>query len=300
MTRALPVLAVLLALAHGGAAASEFTSNDVYVQTLRIEQEVAALKRHFKITEKARVEPMSGDLQPRHVTAKSYVLLLKLGKLRRKLGLPYVEPVSHEPQLETSSRQSWAMTQRLLMELAILKRVIDIPGQAPAAVAVSGKRPIDNYNRMNQISADLDLLAGVVTASDVYIEAKRLNDDVDAVLHHLRLFEKAVPPPRRENLRPKDSLRTVFAVLAEIQRLQQSHGLQLTDFRGFDLDDKTVSDDVLSLVGLARVELSRLKFQLGMQHDITPPSRYVDDKTSSDVVQLLGYVVNKLREIRAR
>jgi hypothetical protein len=294
----LPLL--LWATANSAAHAAEATPSDVYAQTVRIQAEVDSIKRHFKITGKAHAEPKIADLKPRHAWAGNYIILLKLGKLRRKQGLPYVAPVNIEPLLDMTPNHPWAMTQRILNEIAITKRLLDIPGQPPATVPVSGKHPLDVYNSLHQISGDLDLLMGTSTPSEAYSEAKRLDDDVSAILRHQNIFDNAAPPQRRDNLQPKDSLQAVFMLLAEVQRLQRAHGLVSTDFKGFQMGDKTTPDDVIGLIELALAELQYLKAKLGMTHAITATGSYEENKAPADVVQLIGYITAKLRAIESK
>jgi hypothetical protein len=194
----------------------------------------------------------------------------------------------------------WAMTQRILNEIAIIKRLLDIPGQPPATVPVSGKHPLDVYNSLHQISGDLDLLVGTSTPSEAYSEAKRLDDDVSAVLRHQNIVDQAAPPPRRDNLQPKDSLQAVFVLMTEVQRLQRAHGLTNTDFKGFQMGDKTTPDDVIGLIELALAELQYLKAKLGMTHAITANGSYEENKVPADVVQLIGYITAKLRAIESK
>jgi hypothetical protein len=298
--RWLALLVPLLLWTISAARAAEATPAEVYAQAVRIEAEVESLKRHFKVSGDAHTESKSGDLKPQHTWAKSYILLLDLGKLRRKLGLAYVEPVTIEPMLEMSPTQPWSMTQRILTEIAIIKRYLNIPGQPPATVPVSGKRPIDAYNKLHHISGELGLLAGAVTSSDVYSQVKRIDEDVNAILRYQRIFEKAIPPPRRDNLQPKDSLRAAFGVMAEIQRIQRANGLQTTDFKGFEMGDKATPDDVYGMVALALVELQRLKAQFGMIHLVTAPGIYAENKIPTDVVQLLGYITDKLHQMKSK
>jgi hypothetical protein len=202
--------------------------------------------------------------------------------------------------LEMQSRMPWAMTQRILTELDIAKFFLGIPGHTPAAVAVSGKRPIDVYNKLSQISSELDLLNTPVTPSEVYSEVRRLNEDVNVTLRFMRIIESAVPPVRRRDLQPRDSLAAVLGVLDEIGRIQRSYGIKPVDFKALDKGDKTVPDDLLMMVELTLTEFQRIKAQLGMMHNITPPSVYSENKKPDDVVQLLGYIANKLREIESR
>ena len=296
----LSLLLLPLLLGDASAQAGAVTPSDVYAQAVRIGAEVESLKRHFNIAGKARVRPVSGDLKPPHVWAKTYVILLKLGTLRRKHGLAYIEPVNVEPLLDMSPNQPWDMTQRILGELAILKHTLDISGRPPAAVRVSGKRPIDSYNKLRQISGELELLAGATTPSDVYSAAKRLDEDVNAVLRHQGLLDEAVPPPRSANPQPRDSLQAVFTLLAEIERLQRAHGLTTTDFKGFETGAETAPSDVHEMAELALAELQRFKARLGMAHAISVPGTYEENKTPADVVQLLGYVTAKLRAIASK
>jgi hypothetical protein len=239
-------------------------------------------------------------MKPRHIRAESYILMFKLGKLRRKLGLTYIQPAGSEPSLDNRPGQPWGTLQRILTEIQIIKFYLGMPTPPPVAASVSGKRTIDVYNKLHQISAGLDLLTSPVTPSEVYGEVKRLNEDVDVVLHHLRIFETAIPPPRRENLLPRDSLRAVFVLLAEVQRLQQQYGLDTTDFKGFDMGDNTDPDDVFGLIELTLAEWQRIKAHLGLIHQVTAPAGFEEGKVPSDVVQLLGYVTDKLRAIKAR
>jgi hypothetical protein len=287
-------------LAVPQAQAKEATPNDVYSQAVRIEQEVQILKRHFKINATAKFRAKSGNLKPRHVWAQTYTIFLKLGKLRRHLGLSYVDPVGLEPMIEMPPTISYDMTLRILVEINILKYHLNINEQAPAAVTVSGKRPIDTYNKLQQISAEFELLSTPVTPSEVYGEVKRLHEDVNNILRQRQIFEKAVPPPRQVNLQPKDSLRAALNMIKELQRLQHSYGIEITDMKGFDPNEKTDPDDVLAMVEVAIAELQPLKAQMGMTHLITPNANYEENKQPEDVVQLLGYVTDKLKEIKSK
>lgn len=292
------VLIQLIGIA--GAQAVTPTPSDMYAQAVRIEQEVEVLKRYFKVQGKVQVPPKTGDLKPRHIRAQSYVLLFKLGKLRRKLGLAYIQPGENEPSLDKGGAMPWGTFQRVLTEIQIIKYYQGIPGATPAAIPVSGKTTADLYNKLHHVSSELDLLVGTITPSEVYGEVKRLNEDVEAVLRHLHLFEKASPPARRDKLVPADSLAATYVVLAEVQRIQRQYGLDVVDFKGFDVGDKATPDDVFGMVEMVLAEWQRVKAQVGLGHLITAAAAFDEGKTPTDVVQLLGYVAAKLREIGAR
>jgi hypothetical protein len=54
------------------------------------------------------------------------------------------------------------------------------------------------------------------------------------------------------------------------------------------------------MVTLCNAELQVIKVKLGLLHDITPAAEYHEDKTPAEVVQLLGYVTNKLHLVKVR
>jgi len=167
-------------------------------------------------------------------------------------------------------------------------------------VPVSGKRPIDVFNKLHQISSEMDFLSGPPTPSDVYSQVRRLNEDANALLRHLHITDNAVPPARRDNLLPQDSLQAGFVLMQEIQRIQRAYGLDITDYKDFQMGDKLMTYDVMGFVLQALLELQRIKAQVGMDHAITDSGPYAENKTPTDVVQLLGYVTNKLRAIQSK
>jgi hypothetical protein len=280
--------------------AAEANNNDVYTEAIRIEKEILNLKHHFKVKIKVKPELKSGNLQPRHVWAMTYVILLKLGKLRRLHHIPYIEPVNIEPMIYMSPTLAWAMTQKILTEINIVKFYLNLHTQTPPKTSVNGKSYLDSYNKLNTISAELDLLTSPVTESEVYVEAKRLNEDVDKLLQLLHIFDSAVPPTRKENFKSQDSLNAIFLLLKEIQRIQTNYGLDTTDLSGFEMGNNNIANDVYSLVLLALLELQQVKAQLGMVYQITPGSTFDSSKTPSDVVQLMGYISTKLKMIKSK
>lgn len=299
----LATLLVFLAQGLWGAVAhsAEATPAEIYAQAVRIELEVASLKRHWKVAGEAKITHRnSAESRPAHVWSRCYVILLKLGKLRRHLGLPYVEPIGIEPSLDMPLNPVWGMTQRILNEIHILKFFLDVPGEVPATALVAGKRLIDADNTLTRISHELDLLAGPVTATEVYAEAMRINEEVNAVLRHLGVFERAVPPPRPEALEPEEVLRAAIVLLEEVRRIERVHGMAMPELQELDTGDKAALDEALIMVEFALAEFDRVKARIGMAHRVAVPSTYAQDKKPADVVQLLGYITDKLRQIRPR
>lgn len=279
-------------------AIAEITPNEVYAQAVQIEKEIELMKRHYNITALNQVSPVETDLRPDHVWRKSYVILFKLNIFRRKHGLIGITPVEHEPALDLAPILNWGQMQRILTEIRIIKTYLNIPGEASPATPVQGKRPIDVFNKLNQIAYDMDTLNGEpISPSYVYAEIMRINEDINTLLRKTGTLDFAVPPPRNQNATPKDALAAAFSLMGEIQRIQHRLGLEATDFEVFRKSDHVVPSDVFNMVTLCLAEIQRIKNKLGMKHVLTAPAEYHEGKTPVDTTQLLGYMTQKLHLI---
>lgn len=290
------------------AAQGEITPSDVYAQAVQIEKEIDLLKRHYHITAKGAAALVEADLRPRHVWEKAHLIQVKLNIFRAKHGLPLVSPVTQQPMLQVDPRLPWAQTQRILTEIKIIKRLLGVSGEVSPATVVQGKRPIDNFNKLNQISYDLDTLNGeAINASYVYAEAMRFHEDIIALLRRLEVPDTAAPPAKSVNTPPRESLKAAFELMGEVQRVQRLAGLETTDFKVFAKTENTentgnmenvVPADVFNMISMSLAELQVLKAKLGLRYEFTPPADIHEGKTPSDVTQLLGYSANQLRLIR--
>lgn len=283
------------------AAVTEITSDIVYAQAVQIEKEVNQLKRYYNIAASNPVVPVNADLKPYHVLAKSYVILIKLSQFRSKQGLQRFSPLALEPAVKTEDKLNWAQTQRILTEVEIIKTFLGIPGGVSPATPVQGKRSVDVFNKLNQISYDLDTLNGEPgTPSMVYSELRRINEDVNVIMRYTVKADTAFPPTRLPNAIPADSLHAAFEFMNEIQKLLRKLALDVTDYSVFDKTDNIVPADVFNMVTLCFAELQRIKAQLGMNHAIASAAEYQEGKTPADVTQLLGYMTNKLHLVNVQ
>ena len=277
------------------AAISDITPNEVFSEALQIEKEIDLLKHHFNITVVNPNVPIEADLQPRHVWQRAYVILLKLSVFRRKHGLPSFAPLTFEPALKLEPAMNWGQTQRILTELRIIKKHLGMSGEVSPANSVQGKQSIDVFNKLDQIAFDLDNLNGEpINPSYVYAEVQRINEDVNSIMRNTGTFDNAVPPPKNPNVTPKDSLHAAFVLMDEVQRLQRQLGLDITNFSVFHKTDNVVPSEVFRMVTLCLAELQIIKAKLGILHNFTPAAEFYEGKTPVQVVQLLGYVANKL------
>jgi hypothetical protein len=283
------------------APAAEMTSSDVYVQAERIGQEIELVRRHYNVTVHNPVAPVEADLKFRHVWQKAYMILAKLSVFRHKHGLAGFAPLETEPEARPDPRINWSQTQRILTEIRIIKFYLGILGETGPVAKAEGKRPVDVFNKLNQIAYDMDALNGeTIAASAVYAEAIRINEDIDAIIRRSGTIDNAVPPVRYPGAQPSDALAAAFGLLAEVQHLQRRLGITTTDFSAFSKSENVVQADVFNMIGMCLAELQLIKVQLGMKYNYTPPAEYIEGKSPAEVMQLLGYEASKLRLVNPR
>ena len=277
------------------------TPSDVYAQVLLIEKETELIKHHFNYAKRPTpVAEVSASIMPRHVWQKCYMLQNKLLAFRRKHQLDALIPIGIEPVKDMDPRYTWAQTQRILVEIRILRVLLAIPGEVvPATLPVEGKTPLDVFNKLSQIEAEWDALTGAdFDASYAFAQAMRLNEEIDIILRHLGVFDDAVPPEKNLAATPADSLTQIFLTLEQLQRLQKLAGLDGADLSVFRKTEQVAAYDVFNMICMILAELQPLKYQIGLKHVATMPANYYENKISPDVLQLLGYVTNKLALIQ--
>ncbi len=291
----------LLAFASGvQAELVELTPSEVYTQVIQIDKEVDLLQQYFGLDQEKKADVYQGNLRPRHVWEKSYLIQVKINVFRKKIGLPRNEPNNIEPELNLSPGLVFEQSQRLLAELHVLKKRLGITDQVSAPQRFSGKQPIDVFNRLHHISYQFDVInREEINPNYVFAEVMRIYEDVATLLKILQLRDQAYPPGKQEEVTPADSLAVTFELLAEIQRLQKDVGIERTDFSIFQKKEQVLPSDVFNLVSMALAELQTIKAYSDLNHYVTPPAVTHERKKINDVHQLLRWTTRMLRQIRS-
>jgi hypothetical protein len=295
-------LTFILLIFSSSISALEISYNEVYAQFLKIKQEVDILKQYFNITEEIQPSPVNTILFPRHTWQKSYEVLIKINIFREKLGLPVMAVASREPLLHLKPFHVYEQALRILVELDLLQFHLNIEEKSAQIVNVTDKTITDNFNLLNFVSSQLDLLnQESFTPSHVFAQAMRINEDVNAILEALEIKNSTIPPPQQQAVQPKNAFQTALLLLQEVNRVKKLVELENIDYHAFEiaLDQLITPNEVFNLTGIILAELQPLKAYLQLKHVLTPTAHFYKNKTPAEVKQVLGWSVRKLKLIQA-
>lgn len=290
-----------LALCCSVVSAAEITASDVYIQALRVDEEIKILKRHFKITEEVTSPALTLPLSPRHVWQRTYEILYKLNILREKLGMASLSIPSRQPLLNVSPAYPYEQILRILTELEIIKRHLDITEKTELSTTpITGKTPTDNFNILNRISMEIDLLNGTsFTPNNVFSQAMRVLDDVNVILDYLEIRDNTIPPAVQTGATPSDVINSGFILLEEIRKVQLLVGIDTVDTVMLkSLYKISTPSEAFGLMGFALAELQTLKGYLGLKYMLTHPARHYENLSPQNTHQVIGWTIRKLRLIK--
>jgi hypothetical protein len=278
--------------------AIEVTPSENYSQLIQVEKEIKLLLHHFSISAVSPPPLYSAEIKPRHTWQKIYEVLRKLSMLRVKHGIVAIVPTGIEPMLDLDPRAVWEQSHRLLTEIKIFRRYLNIVGEVSPPVKYENKKPVDLFNKMNEISMNLDALNGFsINSSFVFSEVSRINEDVTEILRYNKIVDTAYPPAKNMQATPIDSLAQGFELLKTIQSIQNKLSIPTTDLNFFLKKENVNPSEVFTLILICNAELQTIKAKLGMKHAVTPFHEYYEGQSPAEVVQLIGYVNYRLSQL---
>ena len=185
-----------------------------------------------------------------------------------------------------------------MSEIRIIRKLLGINSVIGAVPQIENKRPVDVYNKLNQIEAEWDVLANAtIDSSLTFAQLMRLNEDLNVIFLKLNLFDTAVPPAKKIDTTSVDSLEKTFAALEQIQRLQKMARIELVDLSDFRTTENVKPANVFNMVCFLIAEIQPIKAELGIT-TFTPAAAEYKNKNPADVQQLLGYIEKKLALIQ--
>jgi len=272
--------------------------SQAYAQAVQIEKEVNLLLEYHNISERSKPGAFKAVLLPRHVYEKAYVILTKIQILRQRNGFSRFTIISLEPKMSVDSELVYEQTQRILTEFRIIKARIGLTSQISPPQNYSGKKPIDVFNKLHQISLNIELLnQEPIVPNHVFAVVMKINEDVDVILQHLLIDDQTFPPAKNTDAKSADVLTAVFKAMAEIQRLQRQAGIVRTDFSTFQKNKGALPSDVFNMVGMVFAELQTIKANMEIKSIAAPATRF-EGKTRADVQQLVRWISRKLQLIQ--
>ena len=289
---------ILLLLLTLGLSAKIITSNEVYAQSILIQDHVHFLLKHYGIEHNhdgtIQKTVISTKLKPRNTWQKSYEILVKINMLRATHDMSRIEPVGMEPVEELHPDMVYGMTQRVLAELEIFEARKSIKVPNFELHIYKNKTSLDIYNAFSHVSASLnELNRSDFKPEHVFAETMRIYDDLTIVLKYLDIPDNTIPAKRVKDATPTDSLKTSMKVLDRIYKLQRSIGIKKVDFSVFNKTKATPSD-VYSVTGMIIAELQTIKAYIGLTTSVTPPALAYTDKIPADVNQLMSWNLRKI------
>jgi len=293
---------ILIFLLTISLSAKIITPNDVYSQSMLIQDHIHFLLKHYGIKHDhkgiVKRTHISTILKPRNAWQKSYEILVKINMLRAIYNLSRIEPIGMEPVENLNPDMVYGMTQRVLAEIIIFEVRKDILTPTFKVKSYKNKTPLDVYNTFSHISASFDELnRSELSPSYVFSETMRIYDDITIILKHLGIKDATIPSSRLEQATPKDSLNVSMEVLHMINKIQRSVGIRTVDFSAFNKKNALPSD-VYTITGMIIAELQTIKAYVGLTKSVTPPALSYSKKVPADIEQLMNWNLRKISLIK--
>lgn len=281
----------------------EMTSTQLYNQLQLFDAHLSAFKHHYEIDDSHDKEYdnyTKGDFKANHIWQLVYMINVKINTFRKQHNLPRIEEVGIEPLVDMKTNLAYGMIKRQLAEIEIIRDLIDIKDKIDAPVYEKEKNMTDVFNKLLHVSHELDLLINhKITPSTVFSQAMRLYKDVSLVLQSLNILDTQLPDKKNENLTPEDAFKKVMELISHIQKIQIKLGLERTDFNGLK-KEIIEPEDTFIAIQMALAEFQSIKAVLGLTTNVTAPSELYENKTPSDVEQLIELIIKRVNLIQSQ
>ena len=290
---------ILLTFSSVTHALYEYTPSDVYTEALKIKQEIEIIRKHFKVPETKDPEQINIQLKPRNVWQKTYEIFVKINILRENYQLPRITESGLEAVKDVDPGLVYEQVKRISAELNIFKTRVGINQQTRPVLQQKEKTPSDVYHLLNSISTQMDSINGKgFTPSFVFAQSMRILEDLNIILAKLNIHERTTPPDRINNSTPSDVFDLTLEIIIEIQRLQAMAGVESIEISSVE-KKKITSSDVFNMTGMIISDIQPIKAYLKLSQQVTPPANIYNDKQPADVLQVLGWVLLKIKKIKS-
>jgi len=292
------IFSYLLTFSSISQALYKYTPSDVYTETLKIEQKIETIRQYFKAPKQIVPERLNIQLKPRNSYQKTYEIFVKINILREKNQLPRIEETSVQPVKDLDPSLVHEQVMRILTELDIFMTRTGITQHNKAISQQNNKTPNDVYHLLDTISSQLDTIIGrSFTPSYVFSQNMRILEDINILLEKLNIHDRSGPPNRINDATTKDVFDMAIQIMFEIHRLQAMAGVDPVDFTEFSKNNISPTD-AFTMTGMIISGLQPIKAHLMLHKEVTPPARSYKEKRPADALQLLGWCLRKIKQIR--
>ncbi len=243
-------------------------------------------------------------LEPRHVYSKALEIMEKINALREQQHLGSISVPLYPIRTITPS-EVFDLTLRLDSEFALIHQQdeskMELYGTEVNIQEFEDKNPSDVFYNMQKISNLLDTILGSegFTPNDVYLEARLIKQDLEAISHHLgnRIPEELWSAPiLRPHTEPKDVLAQAQKVLKLIIKAKRRAGMFRIKNISVTPDEEITPTIVYNEIRLIKTELNEFKVFLNINTQKHRSSPY-SDKRPADTLQVLEGVTAALQHL---
>lgn len=278
----------------------EITPSEVYREAVKIEKEIDIIKNHFNIKEKLKPKTIKAKLYPRHSFQFGYILLARINDYREEVDLSITIEADIAPAESLNPNDVYDQTQRILLELRVLKKRMGINKKIKYVQKFRNKTPADVSNKLLESIYSINSLIGErINPNHVFAQVIRLKEDIDLILQALNIRDTSVPPEKNPGATPKDAFKAVEKLIDRINEIQKNIGIKRVSLEPFKPKGEVIPLNVYIGLNIAISELRTIKAYLEMYNSITPSSKRYKNKTPADVENVAGWCRNQLMLVRS-
>jgi len=277
------------------ASAQEYTPNDVYAESLIIEQSIKHWKVQQGLPTKWNNVPVEVGYKPRHVFQKAIEILEKINHYRVNIAHVGAIPVSRFVGKEITPNDVFLVVHRVREELVAMLQSLGVAViDTNPSDEIKGKSPSDVFAKLCEISFEIDELLGLrgITPSDVYDRTLQLVSLAKFIRRSQNLALDITLPVKTEHKLSNHALASVNKLIIKINKIEKN--LSLETIKEIEVPRRViVPSDVYGALGIAFAELLRIQHHLGLEKNF-PITKTPGNRTPDDVIFNMNLAISLL------
>ncbi|WP_373018412.1 hypothetical protein [Thiomicrorhabdus sp.] len=269
--------------------AADETPSHVFQLASDLENQIMAIRKDAKIRSKVSKPPVQTNKLPVHVYSKAIELNEKIIRLQQKFNLPTAEQKTI-PVRDITPTDVFQIVQFLNEELG---KVMEAKGlQFEHAAFVDNKTPSSTYEKMMEVSLEMDDLIGPIDPNQVFRNSEIIDAEFDLIANKMGVKFPDRKVPLDKTASPYDSTIEGFMNLYKIAKLERKLGIPAVRVSDFPVG-KITPTEVYDMTNNILAELVRIKAKLGITDPASTP-KLLEGKKPYEVHQLMVKVGRKI------